>query len=161
MDNSIIKNTAPNLCTLCVDQSDQGEYQGRLYHLYSAEAIPFDYIYAVLGQIDSLCDQLNYPQSSEQLRCFNRTPKMAKKKQMDESCTEKARMEQKMSKEMLIEQKGKTATFVIHVMYRQNATWQGSVVWAEKDKKANFRSALELIKLIDGAVEESLPEEGK
>ena len=46
-----------------------------------------------------------------------------------------------------------------HVMYRQNATWQGSVTWAEKDQKANFRSALELIKLMDSAVESTLPPE--
>ena len=50
------------------------------------------------------------------------------------------------------------ATFVVHVMHRQNATWQGTVVWAEKNQKASFRSALELIKLMDSAVEESLPD---
>lgn len=67
-------------------------------------------------------------------------------------------MERKVANEQLPNQKGKMATFVVHVMYRQHATWQGSVTWAETGQKANFRSALELIKLMDSAVEDSLQE---
>ena len=37
-------------------------------------------------------------------------------------------------------------------MFRENATWQGEVVWADEKKKQYFRSALELIKMIDGAL---------
>lgn len=50
-------------------------------------------------------------------------------------------------------QKKHTGTFVIHVSYCDNATWQGEVTWAEANKKKSFRSALELIRLIDGALE--------
>ena len=53
-------------------------------------------------------------------------------------------------------EKGKkkhTGTFVIHVSHCDNATWQGEVTWAEANKKKSFRSALELIRLIDGALE--------
>ena len=48
---------------------------------------------------------------------------------------------------------GDLATFVVHVKYRQHSTWQGEVVWTEKGKKKSFRSALELLKLIDGALD--------
>ena len=37
-------------------------------------------------------------------------------------------------------------TFIVNVMFRENATWQG------EKKKQYFRSALELIKMIDGAL---------
>lgn len=40
-------------------------------------------------------------------------------------------------------------TFVIDIRYRRNATWQGVVMWADKKESVPFRSALELIKLID------------
>ncbi|HCT64250.1 MAG TPA: hypothetical protein DIC60_03105 [Lachnospiraceae bacterium] len=60
-----------------------------------------------------------------------------------------------MTPQEVIEQKGSKATFVVHVQYRQNSTWQGSVVWVDKNKTKNFRSALELLKLIDGALSES------
>ncbi len=50
---------------------------------------------------------------------------------------------------------GKKATFVVQIQYRQNATWQGKVKWVEKNEEKPFRSALELIKLLDSAVDES------
>ena len=47
----------------------------------------------------------------------------------------------------------KKGTFVVHVRYRQNATWQGSVTWVDEQREQYFRSTLELLKLIDGALE--------
>ncbi|MBQ6833741.1 MAG: hypothetical protein IJO55_04915 [Lachnospiraceae bacterium] len=54
----------------------------------------------------------------------------------------------------MLEQKGDLATFVVHVKYRQHSTWQGEVVWAEKNEKRTFRSALELLKLIDNSLDD-------
>ena len=47
----------------------------------------------------------------------------------------------------------KTETFIIIVMDQQNATWQGSVTWVDEQREQYFRSTLELLKLIDGALE--------
>lgn len=44
-------------------------------------------------------------------------------------------------------------TFVVHVQHYENATWQGEVVWAEQKRTEKFRSALELLKLMDSALE--------
>ena len=46
----------------------------------------------------------------------------------------------------------KRNTFVVKVIGNEHASWQGSVTWLEEHKEQTFRSALELIKLIDGAV---------
>ena len=46
---------------------------------------------------------------------------------------------------------GRCATFLVHVQYRQNATWQGEIFWAERQRLQTFRSALELLKLFDSA----------
>ena len=43
---------------------------------------------------------------------------------------------------------------------RQNATWQGSISWTEKGVTKHFRSALELLKLIDSAIEGSELKDG-
>lgn len=48
----------------------------------------------------------------------------------------------------------KRGTFVVHVYHCENATWQGEVVWAEQNRMQKFRSALELLKLMDSALEE-------
>lgn len=46
-------------------------------------------------------------------------------------------------------------TFLLNIQDQQNATWQGSVTWIERQQRQNFRSALELIKLIESALEEN------
>ena len=52
-----------------------------------------------------------------------------------------------------MEGKKRSGTFVVHIKCCENATWQGNVTWAEENKTENFRSALELIRLIDGALD--------
>ena len=46
-------------------------------------------------------------------------------------------------------------TFIIKIINQQNSTWQGTVTWVDEAKTQNFRSALELIKIIDGAIEQT------
>lgn len=144
-----IHAAAPNLCSVCVDGVQAGECTGRLFHYYTDRAIPFRSRFELLACIDALCDRIGYPQAAQQPRSFRRGQPAAPAKK---------EVERRMSKDELFAQKGRMATFVVHVMHRQNATWQGTVVWAEKNQKASFRSALELIKLMDSAVEESLPD---
>jgi len=43
-------------------------------------------------------------------------------------------------------------SFLVNIKYRQNASWQGTVQWVESGKTQNFKSCLELIRLIDMAV---------
>ena len=48
------------------------------------------------------------------------------------------------------------ATFAVRVLFRQNASWQGEVTWLEGKREESFRSVLELILLMDGALQESM-----
>jgi len=59
-----------------------------------------------------------------------------------------------MNDEELLKEHGDMGTFIIRVQHRQHSSWQGMVTWVEEDKTVSFRSALELIKLIDGALED-------
>lgn len=45
------------------------------------------------------------------------------------------------------------ATFIVRVRFKQNATWQGSLSWIEWKMTQNFRSTLEMLKLMDEALE--------
>ena len=58
------------------------------------------------------------------------------------------------------EKRKKSDTFLIKIIEHKNATWQGKVTWVEGQREQYFRSALELLKLIDGAIEESQNIEG-
>ena len=46
-------------------------------------------------------------------------------------------------------------TFVIRVMFRRNATWQGTICWKEKRGQVSFRSFLEMLLLMQEAVADS------
>ena len=48
--------------------------------------------------------------------------------------------------------KNTKGTFIVKVDNYQSGTWQGRVIWAEENVTEHFRSALELMKLIDEAV---------
>lgn len=43
-------------------------------------------------------------------------------------------------------------TFLVQIRNTQNATWQGTIAWTDGRKQETFRSALELIKLIDSVL---------
>ena len=40
-------------------------------------------------------------------------------------------------------------TFILEVLFRQNCSWQGRMIWPREGKEASFRSVLELIVLIE------------
>lgn len=51
-----------------------------------------------------------------------------------------------------MEHKGKEATFILNVQFRQNSTWQGKLIWVEAEDEEPFCSVLELLKLLDSAL---------
>ena len=46
----------------------------------------------------------------------------------------------------------KKGTFVVKIEYCQRGTWQGQVTWVEQNRSERFRSALELVRLMDEAM---------
>ena len=48
--------------------------------------------------------------------------------------------------------RGTAATFEMRVLFRQHASWQGELLWMEKNTRQSFRSVLELITLMDSAL---------
>lgn len=46
-------------------------------------------------------------------------------------------------------------SFFVQIIHQQNATWQGTVTWVDQGRSESFRSALELIRLIDSTVSEA------
>ena len=48
------------------------------------------------------------------------------------------------------------ARFYLQVLFEQNSTWQGTLRWVEKNRMVQFRSALELIRLMDSALSEQV-----
>lgn len=49
----------------------------------------------------------------------------------------------------------KSGTFIVKVEKTQNENWQGRVTWADENKSQHFRSTLELLMMIDNALQKS------
>ncbi len=138
---------AQNLICVCIDKERNGDYEGRILQPFDQTDICYKGSADMVLQMNRLYDLWNYPQASLQMRTF--ASDRQKRQKMD---IRKYSIHKKV--EEMQEERGKESTFIVQVQYRQNATWQGQVVWAEENRKEHFRSALELIKLIDSAMEE-------
>mgnify|MGYP000254470611 CR=1 FL=1 len=55
----------------------------------------------------------------------------------------------------LMQFRGKLATFLVGVTSRQNASWQGQVVWMEQQIRKHFCSDMDLMVFVDEAVKKS------
>lgn len=144
-----INTAAPNLVTICIDQIWDGEYSGRLYHKYKNQAVPFQESGQMIFLLDRFYDEINYPQASTRYRSFQK-----RKRNDTEDVPSRERQEPipVMSAEEVLKPHGAEATFVLHVQFRQNSTWQGTLVWVEEAAEESFSSVLELLKLLDGAL---------
>lgn len=119
---------------ICIDSYDHKVLSGRIISPYYEGSISFESTIEFLLSMESILEEMNWPQSFSSIRSFKTTEDMAKP----------------VSYEYIKE--GKLATFYLRVLFRQNASWQGSVVWHEKMKVESFRSVLELITLMDSAL---------
>lgn len=133
---------APNFINMCIDNINDEELSGRIYHCYSKEPWKFTNILQLIELADDFFDKLEFPQASTSARSFTSTQFSG----ID-------RLDKVRSPEDFIENRGQKGTFFLNVRYRQNSSWQGSVTWVEEQREQHFRSALELLKLIDGALD--------
>lgn len=141
--------SAPNLAVVCIDRADQGDHNGKFYHYYKYEPVTFKDFGELIMKLDDFYDEIDFPQAAYTQRSFGNQKKAEDRKEL-----------KKLQKpEELMGRNGDVATFVIHVQYRQNATWQGKILWADKKEERTFRSALEMIKLMDSAIEKTLEKE--
>lgn len=133
---------APNFINMCIDNINDGELSGRIYHCYSKEPWKFTNILQLIELADDFFDKLEFPQASTSARSFTST-----------QFSSVDRLDKVRLPEDFIENRGQKGTFFLNVRYRQNSSWQGSVTWVEEQREQHFRSALELLKLIDGALD--------
>ncbi len=109
--------------------------QGFLQNPHYQEEQYFDNFVQFLLLMDSLCDDINFPRKGTEDRAFVKVPEAERSFMCDTPNTGKP-----------------LATFKISVLFRQNSSWQGNIAWMEQESEAQFRSTLELAKLIDSVL---------
>ena len=109
--------------------------QGILYNPYYGEEVAFSNLTRLLLLMEDMMDGMKFPQEAVQSRRFKSSKKTA----------EVVRIQPKPAQEAI-------ATFKVKVLFRQGASWQGTLTWGEGRQEMAFRSALELVKLMDSAL---------
>lgn len=99
---------------------------------FSDEKLVFESLTQLLLRTDKLIDELGCPQRSH-------NPRFLISKSVESQGKPPCAVPRQKS----------IASFRICVMFRMNASWQGSCEWLEESKSANFRSVLELVQMID------------
>ena len=145
-DNGSVSNTENYIGTpwgiiLCVDYYQDEKINGRIYHRYQTEPIRVGGMLEAVFEIDAFFDRLGYPFPGTESHYFIKHEKK-----------QRIKMARKLSDEEMLKNNGEKGTFIIRVEQRQHSSWKGRVTWVEEGKTENFRSALELLKMIDGAL---------
>lgn len=144
---------SPNVINLCLDFYGMDQQRGKLYHQYTSGAIAFATLLEAFERMEQLYDALGYPQAATRIRSFPEgRRKPARGRTRGRRCERGKEVRVMEPFEEMIEHRGRDATFLIRVMRRQNSSWQGEVTWVDGQKREYFRSALELIRLIDSAM---------
>ena len=145
MGEAVVRLFAPNLVTVCINERKDGDYIGEIWNQVDGKPSPFRSSTDMLFQMEKLYDDWNFPQRSTNCRTFGKVTEQ-------EERTPNTKRGRKMNVFNVQDKRGKQGTFIVQVQYRQNSSWQGQVIWAEENKREHFRSALELMKLIDSAM---------
>jgi hypothetical protein len=131
-----------------VDDTAHGDYSGRLCNPYMEKCYSFESVFEFVSLMDKFFDKIRFPQTTFRTRRFSGEERITGRRPDVE-------VERFMSEEILENEHGKRATFIVQVQFRQNATWQGTITWAEEKKTSRFRSTLEMVKLMDNALAEN------
>jgi len=123
---------------VCFDSRNEG----RLFSPHLKKEVAFSTLPDFLLMADRCCERVAISQRS--------TERSTVGKQLIEKSDSKQNISFYYSP-MLIRAKGKTATFLMTVSFRHNASWQGSVRWIEGQKHEKFRSVFELLRIFYNA----------
>ena len=121
---------------VCVDACEQRAISGRMYHSSMEYGLQFHSLMELLLDMDELLDEIQLPQATVEMRTFGKRRRSLRGTPVP----------------IVREWTGEIATFEVRVLYRQNASWQGTIKWIEGKKESQFRSVMELLTLVDSAL---------
>lgn len=114
-------------------------FQGTLSNPHFQKPLVFENTMQFLILIESICDTLCFPQKAMELRHFPFEKPVDTAEVISLPFTAKTDFSDKLP----------LAKLELEIVFRQNASWQGCLTWTEKNLSCSFRSALELLILID------------
>ena len=117
-----------------VDSYHQGTLQGRFYNPILNEGHSFESLSQFITKMEQILNGSEFPKAYSSARTFS------------------PQTEQPPEPSGIVYEDGKLASFALRILFRQNASWQGSILWLDNNQEQRFRSVLELILLFDNAL---------
>lgn len=124
---------------ICVDRMEGNRAGGRVLSQRLTAPMVFSDLGSLLLQLESLLERQNFPQAFQRMRSFTKETPEYPAGLLPEGA---------MEAETVAAARGQAATFVLRVLTRQNATWQGVLEWLEEGRRDSFSSDLEFLKLV-------------
>lgn len=115
---------------------------GVLINPYFEEEQHFHSLTQLIFIVEQLQDELSFPQKAMDCRTFGR--------ETQSKATTFSTQSSGVAKDQT------KATFKLSILFRQNASWQGSILWMEQSLQSEFRSVLEFITLMDSVLSEEI-----
>ncbi|QEY33630.1 hypothetical protein FL966_00310 [Caproiciproducens galactitolivorans] len=115
--------------------------KGHIYSEHYKKTMQFQSEWELLNGMDNMFDSIGFPQAAFQSRKFRYKKARRIVKRVEDTVDESLN-------DFL---KEKPTTFIVNVQYRMNGTWQGTITWVEKNQTQHFRSAFEMLKLMEQA----------
>ena len=129
-----------NAVRICIDERTDALLKGRVYGTMLHEPLFFNDSYDLFLKIDKAFDSQGYPQSFQIKRSFQGEETAAAFNLHPERKTEEASFEKVL---------GEISTYIVQVVTRKNASWQGRVTNADGKFVGQFTNELELIDLLN------------
>lgn len=120
-----------------VDSYQDGVLTGKYYYPHEGKSGQFFSLMQLVLSMEQIMDETDSPQAFQKKHTFSSLYFLNRD-----------------SESQVFSKGGRLASFSVHVIFRRNASWQGTVVWLEKGQSGNFRSMLELLLMIDRVVRE-------
>jgi len=126
----------------------RGSLKGALHSKYLEAPFEFYSLVRMIEKMEEVFDSKRFPSTFLKSRTFSSARNRGKKGAAAANDAPKEAPAAALYENM----RGTTNTFEITVRFRQNATWQGQILWVEEQLRQDFRCVLEMLKLIDEAI---------
>ncbi|ETP71467.1 hypothetical protein UYO_2579 [Lachnospiraceae bacterium JC7] len=142
-----------DLVCIAIDDRTEEDFRGSVFNQYSESALSFDSSKDMINKLEDLYDEWGFPEAAEKSRSFTiRRPASEGEVSADDPKKRLVNLAKEVKPRDISAEKGKLATFHVLTEMRQHSSWQGKALWIEKDKKIEFKSVLDLLFFIDGAL---------
>ncbi|MGE4352474.1 MAG: hypothetical protein AB7D36_00115 [Oscillospiraceae bacterium] len=126
---------------ICVDSSDGGHISGTVFSQRLIKPMAFCDLGSLILSVDDVLEAQKFPQAFQRSRSFT--------KEQRECPIAADSPEDGIAAERVEAAHGKLLTFDILVISRRSSSWQGFIDWVDENRREEFFSALEIIRLVD------------